>query len=120
MSKAQEKVIPETQGFKRKAAISVPQLKLIVDKTVFIKIDSAIQILQLTEKDGKKSECPAVKVIDLADGEVKELLLDMIPNDAFSLLGDKLVGMSFEVTKGQKVQSGKNGYHPYTIYEIEA
>lgn len=107
--------------FTRKKAVSVPQLKLSANNTVYIQVLSLIKTIELNDKDaeGGKSSCEAITVCDLSDGEIKQLLLDKIPGEAFALYGDKLEGMAFEVTKGTKVQSGKNGYHPYTIYEIE-
>lgn len=107
--------------FKRKSALCVPQLKLTPNRTVFIEVSSPIKMIEIPDKNSKtgKSECPSVKVIDMEDGEIKELLLDKIPHDAFIEFGDEIVGKRLEMTKGTKVQSGVNGYHPYTIYELE-
>ena len=110
-----------TSKFKRKAAVSVPQLKLGIGVACFIEIMAPLKEVTLSTKNdkGENDVCMAVQVTDLDDGEIKQLLLDKIPEDAFLAYGEKLVGMKFEITKGAKVQSGKNGYHPYTIYEIE-
>lgn len=108
----------KTPQFKRAQPISVPQLKLQVDNPVFIEIATPIKEIEIKDNKGEISKCPCVNVIDLIDRQIKQLLLDMIPADCFMEFGDKLVGTQFEMTKHQKVQSGKNGYHPFTIYTL--
>lgn len=107
--------------FARKKALSVPQLKLQVDKAYYIQISSQIREIELstTSESGKKDRCRAVTVINLETGEENQLLLDSIPDKEFEAFGEALLGMKFEVCKGKKTGAGKSAYHPYTIYEIE-
>jgi hypothetical protein len=118
---------PETATaprFKRVASVSRPVLKLVLNKTYFILIQSAFKSEKLSEEQRKKSAYPESEVItifdvvDLESGEEMQCvgrsvfvseISEKYPNDSY-------VGKAFEFSLSKP--EGKR-YTVPRIYEIE-
>lgn len=118
-----------TKKFKRKRVVTVPTLKFVVDKPLYVKITEKLhEGKQRTgrngnvklDSDGNPRKPPTLLgVIDLETGEPAQLIAATIiktelaegyPNDTY-------LGKCFEITK-QKRKEGRE-YDPYQIIEIE-
>jgi hypothetical protein len=117
-SKAATSEAKNTGQFKRKKALTLPQLKQSTNDTVYIKFLSAIRISDVAPKEGEEPANVA-NVVDLTTGQehifiVPAVLKGVLETD----LKGEYEGKCFECTKLPK-PNGKR-YNQYEIYEIDA
>ena len=122
MATAKKTAAPATT-FKTKRVVTVPNLKMEIEKPVHVRIESKMFKGQAQKATaGRQAMEPAtiVNVTNLETGEVGQLILGAtlvsILTEAYP--GDKYVGVAFRFTKHPK-KDGKR-YHTYSVEEIEA
>lgn len=114
--------------FKRKKAVTVPTLKMAIDKPIYVKfeaitrkqtLDKKTGEIKIDSKTGEIDLLPVAKVINLETGENNELVLGsvLIAQLEAEYTAEEITGKCFEIEKHNK-PSGKD-YHTYSIYEIE-
>ena len=107
--------------FKVIKKVTLPVLKISINKEYFVKIDDKIFQGKKLENDKKDNKEPAylVNVTDLKSGEqgqivlnkvLKETLLEEYPEDSY-------VGLCFQIIKKPK-DTGKD-YHTFSLVQIE-
>lgn len=111
-----------SKKFTRTKSVTLPSLKMVVDKPHFLRFDSTIETKKTIEQTGpdkgKEKDIDVAQVTDLdSDGSysmvcgvvLKKELENHYPEGAY-------MGKKFEITK--KTVVGKR-YKTYEIYEIE-
>ena len=107
--------------FKVVRKVTLPVLKISINKPYYVKIDDKIFQGKKLDNDKKDNKEPAflVNVTDLKSGEqgqivlnkvLKETLLEEYPDDSY-------VGLCFQIVKKPK-DTGKD-YHTFSLVEIE-
>lgn len=107
--------------FKVVRKVTLPVLKISINKPYFVKIDDKIFQGKKLDNDKKDNKEPAflVNVTDLKSGEqgqivlnkvLKETLLEEYPDESY-------VGLCFQIVKKPK-DMGKD-YHTFSLVEIE-
>lgn len=108
---------------KRKKLLTRPVLKFVMDEPRYIKFEGAIyvgkEMKQKAGDDKKKEPAHLADVIDLATGELAQIIVNAVP---MSVLEENYpdkgyVGKCFTIVR-QKRQPGKQ-YDPFSVEEIE-
>ena len=109
-------------NFKVKRRVTLPLLKIALDKPVFLRIEDKMFTGKAIEKGGKQMEAATLmNCTDLSTGEMVQIIcnkvLESIMTEEYEDKGTTYVGLSFMLTKHPKA-SGKD-YHTFTVVEIE-
>lgn len=114
--------------FARKAAVTLPVLKIAIDTPTYVKVDAALfqgQKLKTDKQD--KDAAYLMTVTNLETGEQGQIVLNMVLKSIFEEFenmgveeADRVphyINRGFEIVKHKKA-SGKE-YNTFTVYEID-
>ena len=111
--------------FKRTRAVTLPVLKVEVERTVYVKVTGPMELGKVNtnkkDEDGKPQKPATIMpIVNVETGEAALIIVGTALggqlNDTYP--GNGYVGKAFEITKHAK-PAGKR-YHTYSLYEIEA
>lgn len=106
-----------SRTFKVKRPITLPQLKLVEEQPIYVRMES--MIYQGKEVPDSDMDAPLlVKVTNLETGELQEVVVGSVLNSVLTEdMEDSYEGLCFMITMHTKAD-GKR-YRTYTIAEIE-
>jgi len=123
MTYAKAPITIEGAGFKlhKKKAIALPILRIVNERSYYLRIDEAMFVGKQIESDKKKGKGPAtiMTVTNLETMEQAQIVVPVVLEGTLeeAFPEQSYVGRLFEIVKHNKV--GDQAYHTFTVVEIE-